>query len=122
MGCDVIVCAADSFRYSCDICGKKYKYYSCFQEHRDLHAVDGNELTYLPSLLLLLLSIILFLLGLSIRCLFFNSNGNLFCLSGNVDLTCSSIKVCGFVRMNSWEVEHVKSLVKGRAQMLKTGN
>ncbi|KAA8584533.1 hypothetical protein FQN60_008318 [Etheostoma spectabile] len=30
----------DSFRYSCDICGKKYKYYSCFQEHRDLHAVD----------------------------------------------------------------------------------
>ncbi|XP_036972880.1 zinc finger protein 618 isoform X10 [Acanthopagrus latus] len=29
-----------SFRYSCDICGKKYKYYSCFQEHRDLHAVD----------------------------------------------------------------------------------
>lgn len=31
-----------SFRYSCDICGKKYKYYSCFQEHRDLHAVDGN--------------------------------------------------------------------------------
>lgn len=34
--------AADSFRYSCDICGKKYKYYSCFQEHRDLHAVDGN--------------------------------------------------------------------------------
>lgn len=30
------------FRYSCDICGKKYKYYSCFQEHRDLHAVDGN--------------------------------------------------------------------------------
>ncbi|CAG02034.1 unnamed protein product, partial [Tetraodon nigroviridis] len=28
------------FRYSCDICGKKYKYYSCFQEHRDLHAVD----------------------------------------------------------------------------------
>uniref|UniRef100_A0A4W5PVB3 C2H2-type domain-containing protein n=1 Tax=Hucho hucho TaxID=62062 RepID=A0A4W5PVB3_9TELE len=42
VGCDVIafVCAADSFRYSCDICGKKYKYYSCFQEHRDLHAVD----------------------------------------------------------------------------------
>lgn len=36
------VCTADSFRYSCDICGKKYKYYSCFQEHRDLHAVDGN--------------------------------------------------------------------------------
>lgn len=34
--------AAGSFRYSCDICGKKYKYYSCFQEHRDLHAVDGN--------------------------------------------------------------------------------
>lgn len=33
---------AGSFRYSCDICGKKYKYYSCFQEHRDLHAVDGN--------------------------------------------------------------------------------
>ncbi|KAL4594124.1 zinc finger protein 618-like isoform X1, partial [Arapaima gigas] len=31
---------ADSFRYTCDICGKKYKYYSCFQEHRDLHAVD----------------------------------------------------------------------------------
>ncbi|CAL8279375.1 unnamed protein product [Merluccius merluccius] len=30
----------DNFRYSCDICGKKYKYYSCFQEHRDLHAVD----------------------------------------------------------------------------------
>lgn len=30
------------FRYSCDICGKKYKYYSCFQEHRDLHAVDGK--------------------------------------------------------------------------------
>ncbi|KAL0965493.1 hypothetical protein UPYG_G00281990 [Umbra pygmaea] len=37
----VSVCPnADSFRYSCDICGKKYKYYSCFQEHRDLHAVD----------------------------------------------------------------------------------
>ncbi|XP_025066224.1 zinc finger protein 618 isoform X8 [Alligator sinensis] len=34
----------DNFRYTCDICGKKYKYYSCFQEHRDLHAVDetGN--------------------------------------------------------------------------------
>uniref|UniRef100_A0A3P8WL07 Zinc finger protein 618 n=1 Tax=Cynoglossus semilaevis TaxID=244447 RepID=A0A3P8WL07_CYNSE len=32
--------AEGSFRYSCDICGKKYKYYSCFQEHRDLHAVD----------------------------------------------------------------------------------
>ncbi|KAF7241004.1 hypothetical protein EYD10_12483 [Varanus komodoensis] len=31
---------ADNFRYTCDICGKKYKYYSCFQEHRDLHAVD----------------------------------------------------------------------------------
>ncbi|XP_039722783.1 zinc finger protein 618 isoform X17 [Pteropus medius] len=30
----------DNFRYTCDICGKKYKYYSCFQEHRDLHAVD----------------------------------------------------------------------------------
>ncbi|XP_078405928.1 zinc finger protein 618 isoform X5 [Cetorhinus maximus] len=29
-----------NFRYMCDICGKKYKYYSCFQEHRDLHAVD----------------------------------------------------------------------------------
>lgn len=35
--------SAGSFRYSCDICGKKYKYYSCFQEHRDLHAVDGNQ-------------------------------------------------------------------------------
>lgn len=34
---------AGSFRYSCDICGKKYKYYSCFQEHRDLHAVDGTQ-------------------------------------------------------------------------------
>lgn len=33
---------ADNFRYTCDICGKKYKYYSCFQEHRDLHAVDGE--------------------------------------------------------------------------------
>lgn len=32
----------DNFRYTCDICGKKYKYYSCFQEHRDLHAVDGE--------------------------------------------------------------------------------
>ncbi|XP_043575992.1 zinc finger protein 618 isoform X3 [Chiloscyllium plagiosum] len=31
---------AKNFRYMCDICGKKYKYYSCFQEHRDLHAVD----------------------------------------------------------------------------------
>ncbi|XP_042770202.1 zinc finger protein 618 isoform X15 [Panthera tigris] len=31
---------SDNFRYTCDICGKKYKYYSCFQEHRDLHAVD----------------------------------------------------------------------------------
>ncbi|XP_029467752.1 zinc finger protein 618 isoform X3 [Rhinatrema bivittatum] len=31
----------NNFRYTCDICGKKYKYYSCFQEHRDLHAVDG---------------------------------------------------------------------------------
>ncbi|XP_037707012.1 zinc finger protein 618 isoform X9 [Choloepus didactylus] len=31
----------DNFRYTCDICGKKYKYYSCFQEHRDLHAVDA---------------------------------------------------------------------------------
>ncbi|XP_048876460.1 LOW QUALITY PROTEIN: zinc finger protein 618 [Brienomyrus brachyistius] len=31
---------ADSFRNTCDICGKNYKYYSCFQEHRDLHAVD----------------------------------------------------------------------------------
>ncbi|XP_064027137.1 zinc finger protein 618 isoform X3 [Pogoniulus pusillus] len=31
---------ANNFRYTCDICGKKYKYYSCFQEHRDLHAVD----------------------------------------------------------------------------------
>ncbi|XP_072698573.1 zinc finger protein 618 isoform X14 [Canis lupus baileyi] len=30
----------NNFRYTCDICGKKYKYYSCFQEHRDLHAVD----------------------------------------------------------------------------------
>lgn len=34
---------ADNFRYTCDICGKKYKYYSCFQEHRDLHAVDGES-------------------------------------------------------------------------------
>lgn len=34
---------AGSFRYSCDVCGKKYKYYSCFQEHRDLHAVDGKR-------------------------------------------------------------------------------
>ncbi|RMB93553.1 hypothetical protein DUI87_30252 [Hirundo rustica rustica] len=33
-------CVTDNFRYTCDICGKKYKYYSCFQEHRDLHAVD----------------------------------------------------------------------------------
>lgn len=33
----------DNFRYTCDICGKKYKYYSCFQEHRDLHAVDGES-------------------------------------------------------------------------------
>ncbi|KFQ08241.1 Zinc finger protein 618, partial [Haliaeetus albicilla] len=32
--------STDNFRYTCDICGKKYKYYSCFQEHRDLHAVD----------------------------------------------------------------------------------
>ncbi|CAH2224118.1 zinc finger 618 [Pelobates cultripes] len=32
----------DNFRYTCDICGKKYKYYSCFQEHRDLHAVDDT--------------------------------------------------------------------------------
>lgn len=38
-----ICLSVDSFRYSCDICGKKYKYYSCFQEHRDLHAVDGNQ-------------------------------------------------------------------------------
>ncbi|XP_043914663.1 zinc finger protein 618-like isoform X4 [Protopterus annectens] len=30
----------NNFRYTCDICGKRYKYYSCFQEHRDLHAVD----------------------------------------------------------------------------------
>ncbi|KAM9793737.1 zinc finger protein 618 isoform 1-T2 [Syngnathus typhle] len=36
------------FRYSCDICGKKYKYYSCFQEHRDLHAVDGNGANFNP--------------------------------------------------------------------------
>ncbi len=36
-----------SFRYTCDVCGKKYKYYSCFQEHRDLHAVDG-EAAYSP--------------------------------------------------------------------------
>ncbi|XP_028830303.1 zinc finger protein 618 isoform X3 [Denticeps clupeoides] len=35
-----IIHKADSFRYTCDICGKKYKYFSCFQEHRDLHAVD----------------------------------------------------------------------------------
>ncbi|XP_037707010.1 zinc finger protein 618 isoform X8 [Choloepus didactylus] len=35
----------DNFRYTCDICGKKYKYYSCFQEHRDLHAVDVNNIT-----------------------------------------------------------------------------
>lgn len=34
----------ENFRYMCDICGKKYKYYSCFQEHRDLHAVDGMYL------------------------------------------------------------------------------
>lgn len=34
--------STDNFRYTCDICGKKYKYYSCFQEHRDLHAVDGE--------------------------------------------------------------------------------
>ncbi|XP_068104773.1 zinc finger protein 618 isoform X2 [Hyperolius riggenbachi] len=33
---------SDNFRYTCDICGKKYKYYSCFQEHRDLHAVDDT--------------------------------------------------------------------------------
>ncbi|XP_069603903.1 zinc finger protein 618 isoform X2 [Ranitomeya imitator] len=32
----------DNFRYTCDVCGKKYKYYSCFQEHRDLHAVDDT--------------------------------------------------------------------------------
>ncbi|KAF7217188.1 transcript variant X5 [Nothobranchius furzeri] len=38
-----------SFRYSCDICGKKYKYYSCFQEHRDLHAVgDPFDSVVLP--------------------------------------------------------------------------
>nr|XP_054600367.1 zinc finger protein 618 isoform X7 [Nothobranchius furzeri] len=37
-----------SFRYSCDICGKKYKYYSCFQEHRDLHAVDPFDPVVLP--------------------------------------------------------------------------
>lgn len=41
----LICSSAGSFRYSCDICGKKYKYYSCFQEHRDLHAVDGNHVT-----------------------------------------------------------------------------
>ncbi|NXT07273.1 ZN618 protein, partial [Prunella fulvescens] len=35
----------DNFRYTCDICGKKYKYYSCFQEHRDLHAVDAEVLS-----------------------------------------------------------------------------
>ncbi|XP_051269157.1 zinc finger protein 618 isoform X7 [Dicentrarchus labrax] len=38
--CDILMSSTRSFRYSCDICGKKYKYYSCFQEHRDLHAVD----------------------------------------------------------------------------------
>lgn len=39
----------DNFRYTCDICGKKYKYYSCFQEHRDLHAVDGEPGPSLPG-------------------------------------------------------------------------
>lgn len=39
----------DNFRYTCDICGKKYKYYSCFQEHRDLHAVDGESGPSLPG-------------------------------------------------------------------------
>lgn len=48
---DKRVCVfSDAFRYTCDICGKKYKYYSCFQEHRELHAVDG-ELIFISFLL-----------------------------------------------------------------------